>query len=111
MPILSMKTKTELIEHLATSRVVERLIEDSIKGEQPHNLQDLAQDIYLDLFNKGEDKLLSMYNKGELNYFLYRMIANNVYSVNSPYFKKYKLLQNKTDNNTRHDEAKTDTDT
>ena len=105
-------TKYELIDTLARQRFVERLIEDSIKGEQYHNLQDLAQDIYLDLFNKDEDKLIGMYERRELNFFVYRMIANNVYSVNSPYYKLYKLLQNSIDNNRlNNDETKTDTDT
>lgn len=102
-------TKYELIDTLARQRFVEKLIEDSIKGEQYHNLQDLAQDIYLDLFNKDEDKLIGMYERRELNFFVYRMIANNVYSVNSPYYKQYKLLQNSIDNNKLNDETKDDT--
>lgn len=86
-------TKEEIIDKLATDRAVEKLVDAVCKGEDANDLNDLIQDLYLDLMGKDEDKIVRMYYDGEIDYFIYRMITNNVYSNTSPYYKKYKMTK------------------
>lgn len=90
-------SRKEIIEQLAKDRVIENLAAKVCRGEQSFDLDDLAQDLYLDLMGKKEGKVEKMYGDGELDYYIYRMICNNVYSKTSPYYKKYKELRILTD--------------
>lgn len=53
-------------------------------------LNDLSQEIYLDLLQKNEDKIVKLYESNQMRYFITRMIINNLHSTNSPYWCKYK---------------------
>lgn len=75
----------------------ERLVEDIIaimritKRESRFDLDDLTQDIYISLIEKGEEFLSDLYSRRkELEYFIMRMVANNINSRTSPYYFKYK---------------------
>lgn len=91
-----MKRK-EIIEQIAKERVIENLMAKVCRGEQAFDLDDLAQDLYLDLMGKEEGKIIQMYEDNELDYYIYRMIINQVYSKTSPYYKRYKELRMLTD--------------
>lgn len=82
------RAKNDIIGELARQQVVEDIILN-IVGEVGADEQDLAQDIYLDLLSKDEDKITSMTDK-ELRYFVSRMVMNNVCSKTSPFYYKYK---------------------
>lgn len=72
-------------------------------GEQQFNRDDLIQDLYLDLTTKDPEVLKRMVENDELDYYLYRMVANNIFSKTSRYYKNYKdrrkieLLDDKED--------------
>lgn len=80
-------TKTQIVNELAKGKVVEKLI---AKKTDEH-IYDLAQDIYLDLLEKPEEKLIELYNNNELIYFISAMIRNQVFSSTSNYYRQYKL--------------------
>lgn len=82
------RTKDEVIEELSRNKVVEEIILN-VAGEMGFDEKDLAQDIYLDLLNKDEEKLIHMSDK-ELKYFLARIVVNNICSKTSPFYYKYK---------------------
>ncbi len=82
-------TKNEIINQLAEERTVEKLIQ-KITKRADEELKDLAQDIYLNLLEKKEDKIEKIYEKGEMEYFIIGMIQNNVFSKTSPYYTMYK---------------------
>lgn len=84
-----MVTKEEIISKLASDRTIENLIEN-ITHTRDEDFKDLAQDLYLDLLNKDDDKIISLWEKGEMNYFIVKMITNSVFSANSPYYYLYK---------------------
>lgn len=86
-------TKEQIIGEMAENRVVEKLAEIVGKGEDKTDVSDLIQDIYLDLFLKEEERIAKMYEDGEIEYFIYRMLANQIYSSTSPYYKKYKATK------------------
>ena len=85
-------SKEQILEFAAKNRIVENIIKNIARGELPHNLDDLAQDIYLALFEKEDELLNKLYNDGELEFYIYRMLANQIFSNGSPYFRKYKFL-------------------
>lgn len=96
-----MKTKQDVIDTIAKQRVVEGIVKN-IAGDtfnrEEYNLNDLSQDIYVDLLSKNDDKIVEMYNNDQLKFFITRIVLNNVYSKNSPYYSKYKKLLKKSNN-------------
>ena len=69
----------------------EHWIEDIIKK---YNLDeslkdDFIQEMYLILLEYNENKILELYSKNQLKYFLIRICVNNYKSTTSPWYKKY----------------------
>lgn len=69
----------------------EHWIEDIIKK---YNLDeslkdDFIQEMYLILLEYNENKIIELYNKNQLKYFLIRICVNNYKSTTSPWYKKY----------------------
>lgn len=81
--------KNDVIEIIAKERMVEQIVSNIAKSAD-NLLQDLQQDIYVDLLTKDEDKIVKLYESGQLKYFITRMVINNIHSTNSPYWCKYK---------------------
>lgn len=80
----------EIIDWLAKDRTVERLIENiSKKKLTDSHLDDLAQDIYIALLEKPPALILQLYEKNEINFYIARMVVNNLRSNLSPYYYKY----------------------
>lgn len=84
----SHRTKNEIVELIAKQKMIEDIILN-IKGEISSNEQDLAQDLYLSLLDKEEEKVVALYEKGELRWFVTRMVVNNLKSVNSRFYYNY----------------------
>lgn len=82
-------TKNKIVEMLALSGKVEEMISNITKTPASEDIIDLAQDIYLELLQKPDDLILELHSKGELLYFIVKVITNNIYSQNSPYYYKY----------------------
>ena len=84
-------TKEEIITEIANQHVIEDIIGNVDKSVIPkQSLKDLAQDIYLDLLTKPEDKIIQLYKKKQLKYFISRMVVNNLHSNTSPYYRTYR---------------------
>lgn len=82
-------TKNEVIGKLAKERIVETIVSNIAKSSDDL-LNDLVQEIYLDLLQKDEDKIIKLYESNQMRYFITRMVINNIHSTNSPYWCKYK---------------------
>ena len=50
---------------------------------------DFIQEMYLILLEYNEDKIVELYSKNQLKYFLIRICVNNYKSTTSPWYKKY----------------------
>ena len=61
-------------------------------------LNDLSQNIYLDLLSKSEEKIVNLYETNQLRFFIVRMILNNLFSNNSPFYQTFKKNANLTVN-------------
>lgn len=81
---------SEIVDELAKGRAVEKMIKNITDGKSPDTtaLQDLAQDIYLSLLTKGE-KLITVYEEGHMDFYLSRVVMNNIASSSSPYYRIY----------------------
>ena len=86
-------TKQEIIAELGKNKVVETLIKKTTKHSE-EELKDLGQDIYMNLLEKEEEKVVKMYENNELEYYIIGMITKNFFSQTSPYYTKYKRWKN-----------------
>lgn len=105
-----MDRKNNIIEALAKEKTVETLCTNM--GVEQAYLDDLVQEIYLILLEYNEDKLIKMYERKQLKFFIVRIIMNQYFSKNSPFYKKYKLYDQRQDYNkeieTEEDEFNTE---
>ena len=76
-----------IVDKLARNRVVEDLIKNMNINDYP---DDLAQEIYLILLEYDKEKIEEMYNKNQINFFISRIITNQAFSKNSPFYLNYK---------------------
>ena len=76
-----------IVDKLARNRVVEDMIKNMNINEYP---DDLAQEIYLILLEYDKEKIEDIYNKNQINFFISRIITNQAFSKNSPFYLNYK---------------------
>lgn len=87
-----MTDKETIIEILAKERRVEALVENIAHHSLTADLKDLCQMVYLILLEYDESKLQDLWENGQINFFLVRIILNQYRSSNSPFhaiFRKY----------------------
>lgn len=87
-------SKSEIVLSLATSRKVESILECN-RTDSPF-VKDLAQDIYLQLLEKDEGLIQGLYERNELEWFIRKMITNNLFSVTSPYYRNYEAFRQRS---------------
>ena len=81
--------KQEIIQEISKQKIVEEIVYNiGSKGDE--DLKDLIQDIYINLLEKEDNLIETLYNTNQLKYFIIRMVVNNIHSKNSPYYTKYK---------------------
>ena len=89
--------KNRIVNELAKEKTVETLCTNM--GVEQAYLDDLVQEIYLILLEYNEDKLIKMFERKQLKFFIVRIIMNQYFSQNSPFYKKYKMYDQKQDYN------------
>ena len=90
-------TKNEIIGRLAKERLVEQICSNIAKSADcDDTLKDLSQEIYLDLLSKSEEKIVNLYETNQIRFFVVRMVTNNLFSKNSPYYQTFKKNANLT---------------
>ena len=85
------ESKTQIIEYIANNHLVEEITKN-ITGYLDDDYKDLIQDIYVDLYTKKEDLLQNLYDKGNIKFFLTRIICNNIFSKTSRFYTQYKKI-------------------
>lgn len=95
----------KIIAQLAKDRRVEALVCNVARRHEPlgADLQDLCQMIYVFLLEYNPEKIVAMHQRGDLDFFLVRMIVNNLQSVNSRYYYIYRHFRSKTEDITGKD--------
>lgn len=83
----------EVVGILAKNKLVEQIVwkvtSSGTTAQDPDSLDDLIQDIYLSLL---EDKnIVKAYEDNHANYYVARIVMNNITSSSSRYYYKYLL--------------------
>ena len=96
-------TKYEVINIIAKEHLVERIVTKLLSSSKnPFDCpEDLIQDIYLLLLQKNDDLIVNLYNKGEIAYYLLRVVRNQLLSKNSKYYYTYIKLGAQSDDLTQ----------
>ena len=84
----------EIVDILARDKVVEEICRKITKGKDSDTLNDLCQDIYIQLLES--DKTQGMYERGEIKFWISRVLMNNICSNTSPYYRTYIYPINRT---------------
>lgn len=103
-----MDRKNRIIEQLESDGLLYTLFKNM--GVRSDEMDDLKQEIYVILLEYNEDKLIQLYEKKQLKFFLVRIITNQYFSGNSPYYKKYKRYYTLVDGNIRNNEMEENND-
>lgn len=88
--------KREVIEQLAKERRVEHLVQVICKVTSPI-LSDFAQMIYLALLEYDEHRIVDIYESGQINFFLVRIIKNQWLSTTSPFYHLMRKFGRRSD--------------
>lgn len=90
-------TKYDVVDIIEREHLVEKIVFKLLpSSKNPFDCpEDLIQDVYLLLLEKGDKLIVDLYERGELAYYLLRIARNQLLSKNSPYYTKYiKFLAN-----------------
>lgn len=87
----------EIINELAKNCVVEKFVKKYTDFSNNPYIEDLVQDIYISLMEKENSFISDLYKKKELEFFIIKMIKNNLYSTTSPFFVKYQKFRTLTE--------------
>lgn len=98
-----MKSKLEIIEAVAKSRIVETMVENIAHQSLTADLKDLAQMVYMILLEYDETKLQDLWDNDQMRFFIARIIINQYRSSNSPFHAIFRKYQGKAEDITGKD--------
>lgn len=78
----------EIVGELARFRVVEDMVQNIARSPLTPDLKDLCQMVYLIVLEYDGDKIVDLWEHGQIRFFLARVIMNQCRSRNSPYYKQ-----------------------
>ena len=81
--------KYKIIDEISKQKVVEEIVYN-IGDRGDEDLKDIIQDIYINLLEKEDSLIETLYSTNQLKFYIIRMVVNNIHSKNSPYYTKYK---------------------
>lgn len=82
--------RSEIVSQMARERRVETMVENIAKTPLTADLKDLSQMVYLVLLEYDEGKIVDLWEHGQINFFIARIIINQYRSANSPFFKLFR---------------------
>lgn len=85
----------EIIEQLARERRVETMLANIAKRPVSGNLEDLCQMVYLILLEYDGTKIEDLWENGQINFFIARILLNQYKSSNSPFYKLFRKYESK----------------
>ena len=96
-------TKYEVVDNISREHLVEKIVFKLLPASKnPFDCpEDLIQDLYLILLNSDENLIVTLYNKGELGFYLLKVARNQLLSVNSKYYYTYIKFRSQSDDLTQ----------
>ena len=92
-----MEGKDEVIKELYKTKLIKELMNNM--GVKRQDYADLEQEIYVILWEYNTNKIIQMYKKKQLKWFIIKLIQNQYFSINSPFYKNYKKYYRLVDGN------------
>lgn len=65
----------------------------------PNDIDDLIQEVYVILLDYKAEKIIELYEKKQLKFFIVGILRRQYYSNTSPFYKKYKKYYTLVDGN------------
>ena len=81
-------TVEEVVELVAKEGWVEECIKVVTGGVWRSEYSDLAQDVLIELLS--QEKIVDLYKRGQLKFYIMRIIRNNLQSCTSRFYYKYR---------------------
>ena len=78
----------EVVEEVARTKLIQECILIVTGGVWRSEYDDLVQDVLIELLN--QEKIVGLYLKGELKYYVVRVIRNNLQSCTSRFYYRYR---------------------
>ena len=78
----------EVVEEIARTKLIQECIKVVTGGVWRSEYDDLTSDILLELLDQS--KVVDLYKKGQLRYFIMRIVRNNIQSNTSRFFYRYR---------------------
>lgn len=88
---------TKILDELERENVVRDICVNMRVAQ--NDIDDFIQEIYMILLEYNKDKIVEMYNRKQLKFFLVGIIQRQYRSNTSPYYKKYKKYYTIVDEN------------
>ena len=81
-------TKEEVVERVAKEGWVEECIKTVSGGVWRSEYSDLTQDVLVELLD--QEKIVGLYQRGQLKFYIMRIVRNNIQSNTSRFFYRYR---------------------
>ena len=81
-------TREEVVEEIARSKLIQECILIVTGGVWRSEFDDLVQDILMELLD--QEKIVGLYQRGQLKFFIMRIVRNNINSNTSRFFYRYR---------------------
>ena len=78
----------EVVEYIARSKLIQECIKVVTGGVWRSEYDDLVQDILIEMLN--QTKIVDLYEKNQLRYYVMRIVRNNIQSNTSRFFYRYR---------------------
>lgn len=90
------KTRNDILTELESVGVMDNIIRNITKTDpkRDETINDLKQMVYMALLEKPEELVVDLYGKGQLIYYISRIVMNQWNSKTSPYYYIYHKMQN-----------------
>lgn len=77
-----------IVDALARGKVVETIVANIARQSVKGDLLDLVQMVYETLLTYNESMVVEMWERGEISFFITRIVKNNYESTTSPYYRE-----------------------
>ena len=82
-------TKEGVVEDIARTKLIQECILIVTGGVWRSEYDDLVQDLLVEFLNQGK-KIVDLYEKGQLRYYVVRVVRNNLQSCTSRFYYRYR---------------------
>ena len=82
-------TTREVVEYIARSKLIQECIKVVTGGVWRSEYDDLVQDLLVEFLGQGK-KIVDLYKKDQLKFYIMRIVRNNIQSNTSRFYYRYR---------------------